>query len=282
MGTPYDDYLYKVIDTHDNGFACVGDKNGRPVLYKVDSAGNVLIEKRFPSMYGDGVFISLLQTPDHGFVCVGRTNDITIPNNTSYDLYIVRTDSTGNVLWEKIYGGTADDIAYDVILDHDGNPLVVGETKSNDYDLAGIRFNYTHATDWQLKVDINNGNILRNRITDGFGRPFIGITPARFTTNYWVLARHLQGLADWTGVFKLDSVGNPIYRQWYYSNQAKSTIPNAILATPDGGCLVAMTIQKNDTFYCGTPPAYDGFVMRLDSAGDVLWRKCFTSGTNKT
>lgn len=68
----------------------------------------------------------LLQLPDGGFVLVGATTSASIlPEGDATDtiggkdIYVVRTDEIGNVMWERRYGGAGDDVGSSVILSED-------------------------------------------------------------------------------------------------------------------------------------------------------------------
>lgn len=101
----------------------------------------------------------VVQTSDSGYLLVGNTEsddfDITNPRG-SYDFWIVKIDPSGNLLWQKNYGGSAIEIAYTVTKTLDGNYLILGDTRSSDQQVTNPKGN---ADAWLLKIN-ENGELL--------------------------------------------------------------------------------------------------------------------------
>ena len=64
---------------------------------------------------------------DGGFAVVGYTKSISL---TNYDVLLLRTDSNGDTLWTKTYGGSEDDFGYSIKLAEDGGFIIGGVTNS--------------------------------------------------------------------------------------------------------------------------------------------------------
>lgn len=97
---------------------------------------------------GTEVGKDLLQMPDGGFVLVGSSTS----GGKGEDVYVVRTDSLGEVIWEEIYGRNGDDSGNSVILGRDGAHLYVcGETEYFDSLGLGLRDVYV------LKFPVDGG-----------------------------------------------------------------------------------------------------------------------------
>lgn len=98
---------------------------------------------------GNDAAKSIIQLPDSGFVFTGYTTSM---GAGGYDMYLVRLDKLGNVLWEKTFGGTEWDFGQDVVLAHNNKLYVVGKTLSLgkggydgfvvEYDLNGNKGNH--------------------------------------------------------------------------------------------------------------------------------------------
>ncbi|MCK5703122.1 MAG: hypothetical protein KAI29_18295 [Cyclobacteriaceae bacterium] len=78
----------------------------------------------------------LLQLADGGFILVGSSTSGT---NGGKDVYVVRTDNLGNVVWESSYGGSGDDEANSVILGKNGSIYVCGEITQDSSFFLGLR-----------------------------------------------------------------------------------------------------------------------------------------------
>jgi hypothetical protein len=101
---------------------------------------------------------SITKTGDGGHVLAGSTNSF---GKGASDFWLVKTDSSGTMIWNRTYGGAADDIASDVIQLDDGF-VILGMTSS--FGAGG--FDY-----WLVKVD-SDGNMLWNKIYGGGGGRF--------------------------------------------------------------------------------------------------------------
>jgi hypothetical protein len=86
---------------------------------------------------------SILQTPDGGYILGGLTYSFGAGHD---DLWIIRTDATGTVIWESTYGGGASDTpAWRALAPtSDGGHLIAGTTAS--YGNGGF-------DGWLVKID---------------------------------------------------------------------------------------------------------------------------------
>jgi len=123
------DWGTQACATPDGGWYCIGYTDCLDVLniyvVKVDSEGNQLWAKSFGTDfydYGNAV----CATPDGGALVCGATKEL-FNNN---DLYLVKLDAKGDVIWEKKVGGPGKDWASSICLTSDGNCVIVGHTNS--------------------------------------------------------------------------------------------------------------------------------------------------------
>ena len=103
----------------------------------------------------------LVQLPDGGFVLVGSS---TSESNGGKDVYVVRTDNIGNMIWEKTFGGEWDDIGNSVILGRNNSIYVCGET-TRDNDTIDV---------YVLNIDINDGSTITEKLYGETNRDEIG------------------------------------------------------------------------------------------------------------
>ena len=95
-------------------------------LLKIDTAGKFQWQNTIGGIDVENCF-SIKQTSDSGFIICGYTNSF---GAGGYDAYLVKTDSIGNLQWQKTYGGSSWDFAYWAEQTNDGGYIVAGETFS--------------------------------------------------------------------------------------------------------------------------------------------------------
>ena len=86
----------------------------------------------------DDMAFSVAVTPDNGFILAGFTVSF---SSEDKDIYIVRGDSVGDVLWEKVVGGAGDDIGTSVVVASDSSYFIGGLSDSygEDFDFFLIK-----------------------------------------------------------------------------------------------------------------------------------------------
>src|SRR4029077_18979089 len=98
---------------------------------------------------------AIVETSDGGYLVAGSTysNDgDVIGDHTSGDVWAVKINSTGGILWQKYFGGSGPDDASSIKATSDGGYIVAGTSSSNDGDVIG---NHGAADVWLVKL--NNG-----------------------------------------------------------------------------------------------------------------------------
>jgi hypothetical protein len=144
-GGNFDDEGYSVLQTPDGGYLIAGvtssfSSGGRDVwLVKTDSGGNQEWTKSLGGMSSDGAW-SVVQTTDGGFALAGWT--FSYGPGPLGNAWLVKTDATGNQLWQKAFGGSDVDRAHDLKQLDDGGYILTGYTSSSGaglYDMLLIR-----------------------------------------------------------------------------------------------------------------------------------------------
>ena len=136
FGGVNDEQVYYVRQISDNGYILTGWTNsfgaGGDDIYliKTDAIGNLLWTKTFGKNFQENSY-SVEQTSDNGHVIVGYSPDST----TSSNVYLIKTDSNGNLLWTKTFGGAIDDIGYSIQQTYDNCLIIAG--RSNSFGSAG-------------------------------------------------------------------------------------------------------------------------------------------------
>ncbi len=107
------------------------------LVIKKDENGNTLFTKTYGGVQDD-YFNKGIELPTGEFLFIGSTTSSNLPGfHAMHDILIVKTDSLGNTIWTKCYGGTGIDIARDIVYSNNTYTLV-GETESNGGDFSGM------------------------------------------------------------------------------------------------------------------------------------------------
>ncbi|MFP4163388.1 MAG: hypothetical protein ACLFQB_05770 [Chitinispirillaceae bacterium] len=93
---------------------------------------------------------SVIQTSDDGFLIAGYSEDA-IRSHGDSDAWLFKLDASGNVLWEKYFGGSDHDEANSVVECTGGGYIVAGRTASQDGDVSGNHEGEGVA--WVFKID---------------------------------------------------------------------------------------------------------------------------------
>ncbi len=130
-GSKYEQ-AYCIIQTNDKGFAFCGqtnsfaDTNGDVYVVKLDSAGNLNWTRTIGGPHG-AAGVSIIQTKDKGFVVCGNTG---ADDTVNGDVYVLKLDSIGNLLWTQTTGGRGTDFSNQVVQLKNGGFAVIGNTNS--------------------------------------------------------------------------------------------------------------------------------------------------------
>jgi hypothetical protein len=95
-------------------------------LIKTNAFGDTLWTETYGDTLGDGGS-SVQQTTDEGYIITGSTNSF---GAGSHDVYLIKTDSLGDTLWTRTYGGIFTDWGQSVQQTLDGGFIIAGGTYS--------------------------------------------------------------------------------------------------------------------------------------------------------
>ena len=178
------DYGTTLLETEDGGFLITGvidvsASNGQGIAknkmvthaegdfwaLKIDAAGILEWSNYYGGSFTDTP-LGVVATADNGFIVAGSSdsNDVDITDNKgSYDFWVIKISSDGTLVWDKSFGGSEIDEARAICSTHDGNFMVVGDTRSSDSD---ITINNGGADVWILKIS-SEGNLIWEQTIGG-------------------------------------------------------------------------------------------------------------------
>lgn len=234
-------------------------------------------QKAFGGSAGESAS-SILQTADGGYIMAGysESNDgDLIENKGEDDLWIVKTNSNGEIEWQKTYGGSANDNAKSIRQTADGGYIVGGTTFSNDGDVTGnhgnhdiwvVKLDAVGDLVWQLTLGGSNQDVLEmiEQTTDN-GYIIAGTSNS---TNGNVTGNH-GGYDYW--IVKLSESGNITWQKSYGGTGHDAVA--AVQQTMDGGYIVAGASSSTDGNVTGNHGESDYWVIKLSPAGIIEWQK---------
>jgi hypothetical protein len=257
-------FARSVEQTSDGGYVFAGYVNFHAgtlldaYLAKTDPSGTLLWEKAFGGADID-MAECVQQTSDGGYVLVGETESYGAAN---YDVYLVKTDASGNLVWQKTFGDSGTDTGYSVKQTSDGGYIVVGNT----YKYGGFTNVYLIKTD-------SSGNLTWQK---GFGGADYewGYSVQQTSDGGYIIG----GATDSYGaggtdayLVKTDSSGNLVWQKTFGGGGTEYAFE--VPHTSEGGYIFA-----GET---GTGPGlYDGYLVKTDSSGNLVWQKTY-GGTDE-
>lgn len=163
------DQAFDVIPTQDGGYFATGvldvsASNGQGNAgkatnhsggdywgIKMDAAGALQWSRFYGGSFTDTAHRTI-ETSKGDFIIIGFSDstDFDISNNKgAYDFWVIKVSASGDLIWEKNFGGSEIDIAYGITETNDNGYLIVGDTRSSDQDVSGGNGN---ADTWVAKI----------------------------------------------------------------------------------------------------------------------------------
>jgi hypothetical protein len=264
-GGTINEWAYALVQTTDGGYALAGEtrsfgaSNYNYWLVKTDASGNMQWNQTYGGTSDDRAN-ALVQTTDDGYALAGYTASF---GAGLFDFWLVKTDSSGNMQWNKTYGGTNHDYALDLV-----------QTTDDGYALAGYTYSFGagNLDCWLVRTDAN-GNIQWNQTYGGTSADYAnalvqtsdgGYAIAGFTASfgagiwdYWLVKTDASGTMQWNKTY-----GGTNHDYAY-----------ALVQTTDDGYALAGTTSS---FGAGSS---DFWLVKTDASGTMQWNQMY-GGTN--
>ncbi len=299
------EYGNAVLSTNDGGNIFVGSAastNGAVLglhnpsgsnsdfwVVKLDGNGVIQWQKCLGGSKNE-VAYEIIQVADGGYVIVGAAvsndGDVTwhYGSDSFNDLWIVKLDNSGNLLWQKTYGGYSEEYACSVSETSDGG-LVVAAILNADYngtvpithngslDYWVLKLNAIGEMQWNKNYGGENGDHARSiKSTPDGGCIVVGQSGSHYgdvinsvgpmnadIPDFWIVKLSTTSTIEWQKSF------GGLQGDWATS----------ISLTNDGGYIIAgNTSSANNGNVTNFHGATDGWVIKIDSSGNLQWQKC--------
>jgi hypothetical protein len=286
----FDEDAQSIILTSDGGYALCGTANPYTgtddvIIFKISGTGVLQWQKQIGGTGAD-MGRQIAETPDGGFVITGTTSgtangDFTgQTNHGGIDLFVAKLNSSGTLLWTKIYGGSRDEEGRFIRQLSDGNILVGGEAASIDGDVTGNHSTLLRPDFWILKLTPTGTVIWKkcygstglesayNAFEKGNRYYVVGETVT--TTN----AGDVSGLHDQNEIWMvvLDASGN-LVRQKIIGGTGFIDKGRDIAPTLDNNIIIGGFVEASDGDFDGGNGNEDFALIKLDTLGNILWTK---------
>ena len=222
-------------------------------LLRVDESGKTAWDQTYGGTDGEEIH-ALLATADSGYLLLGPTASFGAGNA---DFWLVRTNASGDKLWDQTYGGSDEDEPFALLELNDGGLALFGSTASQGAgskdgwmvltDLAGKKkADYTFGnTKWEVfwnAVLVSDGIVASGYAAD--------LDPGPVGADFWLVKTNASGQKLWDKTY--DGGGDDA--------------PGGLIALADGFLLAG---------YKSPAGNYDAWIVRTDSSGNELWSRSY-------
>ncbi|HWY10358.1 MAG TPA: T9SS type A sorting domain-containing protein [Bacteroidia bacterium] len=256
-GGPKPDQGNRIMPTADGNYFIIGCSQSYGggdydiYLLKINPTGGMIWYKTYGGSGNDNGN-EIIATTDGNYMITGTT----YTTSSNSDAFLMKIDPAGNVLWEKYYGGPADD---------QGNSLK--QSPDGGYVMAGLTFSYGQGGDAYL---VKTNAIGDTTWTKNYGGPLNDEAKYVLANSDGSITFCVRDSSTGAGdidiqVIKVNSVGAPLWNKVY--GGTKKDTPKMIQPTSDGGYIVC---GHSRSFGWITPQMW---LIRLNSIGDSTWTR---------
>jgi len=277
---------YIVVGTTRSTDGDIAGKSGDDQDYwvlKLSKDGDVIWERRYGGT-NEEVARSISKTTDGGYIIAGQSNssdgDVS-KNEGFFDYWIVKITSNGDLQWEKNFGFSGRDIAYEAFQTNDGGYFIVGEldvTASEGEGNTGRSSRHAGGNFWGIKL-ANNGDFLWSRFFGGTftDTPFSAIENDQgdfiivgFSDSTDLDVTNNIGADDFW-VVKISALGELIWQKNFGGTQID--IAYSITKSQDNTYIIVGETRSRDQDITNSIGNADVWITKITNQGDLLWQK---------
>lgn len=221
-------------------------------LIKTDADGKLEWDRTFGGLGKDlGFFVQ--QSDDGGYIITGGKKPFWIIAN--YDLWVIKTDSKGNLEWERTFGGSGEDVGF-CVRQTKGGYIVAGYTSSSDgRKLWLIKLDPQGNKEWDIAMGRRDSEAASLQLTADGGYIITGYTTVSETGNedLWLIKTDSDGQWSWLKAF-----GGP-----------NRDLGLSVQETKEGGYIIS---GLTESFGAGKG---DVWLIKTDEDGNIEWERTF-------
>lgn len=201
----------------------------------------------------------VVQTPDGGYLIASTTENST---GDDLDLYMVKTNSVGDIQWTKTYGGSMVDFPHFILPIGSGNYFVVGYSQSfggGDMDIYLLKIN-------------SSGDTLWTRTYGSWGNEEGKEIAMTSDGNFVIIGSRSNSGNNDCMFLKINPSGAVLWTKYYGGANYEST--RSVKLAMDGGFIIAGKRGLSPT----SPTS--AWILKTNSLGDTTWTKSYNAGTS--
>ncbi len=249
-------------------------------VLKLDRCGTIQWERSFGGS-GYESARDIVQTADGGYMVLGETNStdggVIAGYGGTKDIWLLKLNATGNLQWQRRYGGTGLDIGNHIEPTSDGGYLIAASTSSNDGNINGnhgtggftdgalLKITASGSVQWSkcfggskneelFDIEIINGTTYLAGFTNSVDGD---IPPDQENYDVWLLA--------------LDANGNKIFSKIYGGSQ--NDVAYSMTKGADGTLTLAGYTTSSDGDVSGAKGSQDYWILNISPTGALNWQK---------
>lgn len=253
-------------------------------ILKISTTGEIIWEKNYGGTKGDNIY-RIFPAGQGEFYLLGASNssDVDIsydPYPDSWDLWLLKIDSIGNIIWEEIYGGNGDETVWTGTTTDDGGIVALVWTSSSDgdvsnhygyYDAWMIKVNSDGEKQWDITLGSPGQDVGQAIIQTSDGGFLVGISAQLFEGGNITCTPHNSDYSE-AILVKLDADRNIEWDRCYGGSDHDGV---TALAEVSDGYLMGAYTGSNDGDVSGFHGDVDIWIVKTDFEGIIIWQKCF-------
>jgi len=256
------DNMKHLIKASDGGYFISGSSEsygpGESDIWIIKASSSGLIEWNknfgtFRNEYGG----NLLETDDGSLFLIGNGD---LNNSGDQDIWLIKTNSQGDSLWSKIYGGSGDETGNDIISVGDSSYIIIGSTSSFGNGGADI---------FIIKIDKNGNeewNLNYGGTSDEFGRSIIHTPDDGFVILSSIESYGIGNNA--VNIIRTNSSGEIIWDKTFGGGDGIRG-SNSLHKTIDGNFILTYNTYNH------VKDGYDAWLVKINDGGFIDWGRKF-------
>jgi Secretion system C-terminal sorting domain len=254
---------------------------------KIDSNQQISWVKVFGGTKQDAA-VCACQVSDGGYAILAGTNspdgDVTGLKGGP-EIWLLRIDAVGNLLWEKTYGSTQSEIAVSIANTPDNGFIILSTTNGSDGDVP-FHYGSIWRLDWLVIKTDSAGTVEWSKNIGGSGDEAQRGTILSIDSNYYLISSSWSHDYDCTDtawhagtitgndyfIFKLDNSGN-IWWNKSYGGTGDEIVYRAIFDERDSTIVITGNGGSNDYIETDQHGEGDMLTIKVDKNGTLLWHK---------